>query len=499
MHRHRGTITASLLASVAALGAGCSEEPPPRLPTRPVGKPVNVLIVSLDTTRADRLGPYGRTTAKTPRLDALAAEGTTFESAFTPIPSTFPSHSTLFTGRYPQSHGVHDNAVYVLGSEQVTLAELLQAKGYATGAFVSAFVLDAQFGLDQGFATYDDEVDTPLMKFDVSKLPKDLPDARKKWEATIATAYQRRGDSTTQRALEWLGGLGAEPFFLWVHYFDAHQPYQPPPPWDRHFDPSYRGPMDGDQRKFWPLYKRGQITAADRDHMTALYDGEIAWQDECLGRLLDGLRKVGRFDETLIVVVADHGEALGEHSQIYEHNSEVYDEVMRVPLVVRRPDLSARGERVKPLVRTLDVAPTVLEWLGMAPEPAMQGQSLLPFTDADGERRAAAEGPGSILLEALRERQVNPTPRSLVALRSDRWKAIVTLDAQGEALRTELYDLERDPFEKRDLAATEPERADQLRAQVLRQLKELPKASGNARELGELDNEALRALGYAGD
>ncbi len=464
-----------------------------------MGQPVNVLVVSLDTTRADRLGPYGFKAAKTPRLDALAAEGTTFERAFTPIPSTFPSHSSLFTGRYPQSHGVHDNAVYFLGAEQTTLAELLQARGYATGAFVSAFVLDSQFGLDQGFAAYDDHVDTPLMKFDVSKLPKDLAEDRKKWEATIATAYQRSGDSTTNAALDWLSGLGQQPFFLWVHYFDAHQPYQPPPPWDRAFDPDYRGPMDGDQRKFWQLYKRGQLGAGDREHMSALYDGELAWQDEQLGRLLDGLRKVGRFDETLIVVVADHGEALGEHKQIFEHNSEIYDEVMRVPLIVRRPDASARGERVAPLVRTLDVAPTVLEWLRLPPEPAMQGRSLLSFTDADPARRAAAEAPGEILLEALRERQINVVPNSLIGLRSERFKVIVTLDRANEPVKVELYDLELDPGEKRDLAAAQPERAATLRDEALRQMRELPPPVGsNARELEALDSEALHALGYAG-
>ncbi len=478
--------------------AGCGDDPPAPTPTQPIGRPVNVLIVTLDTTRADRLAPYGHTAAQTPRLAALAADGTLFQNAFTPIPSTFPSHSSLFTGKYPQSHGVHDNAVYVLGSEQTTLAELLKAEGYATGAFVSAFVLDSQFQLDQGFDVYDDHVDQPLMKFDVSKLPKELPKDRRKWEATIGTAYQRRGDATTKAALDWLGNLGSQPFFLWVHYFDAHQPYQPPPPYDRAFDADYRGTMDGDQRRFMALAQRGQLHAEDQEHMVALYDGELAWQDECLGRLLDGVKKVGRWDETLVVVVADHGEGLGEHPpQIFEHNSGIYDETVRVPLIVRRPDASVRGEQVAALVRTIDVMPTVLDWLKLAPDPAVQGFSLLPFTDADAARRAAAEVPGEIVLEALRERQINPTEESLVGLRSGAFKVIVTLNRAGEAVKTQLFDLAADVAEKRDLAPAQPARAERLRDEVLQRLVALRKpAASNARELDALDSDALRALGY---
>ncbi len=486
------------LAAAVPLSASCGESNPTPLPTVPVGKPVNVLVITLDTTRADHLGSYGRARVKTPRLDGLAAEGTLFEKAFTPIPSTFPSHSTLFTGRYPASHGVHDNAVYSLGAEQRTLAELLHERGYATGAFVSAFVLDHQFGLDQGFEVYDDQVDLPLMKFDVSKLPKELDPARRKWEVTLATAYQRRGDATTTAALQWLGGLGSRPCFLWVHLFDAHQPYQPPPPWDRAYDPDYQGPMNGDQRAFWPLQARGAIRRADVDHMVALYDGEISWLDEQVGRLLEGVRKVGRWNETLVLVVADHGEGLGEHSQIFEHNSEIYEETVHVPLLVRRPEESARGARVGALVRTLDVAPTLLDWLGLDPEPAMQGRSLLPFTDRSAEVRDAAEGAGEVLLEALRERQVNPVAESLLGLRSETFKVIVALDGAGAVKRVELYDLAADPGEKHDLADSQPARADKLRARALELHGSLPRpASSGARELGALESEALRALGYA--
>ena len=192
-----------------------------------------------------------------------------------------------------------------------------------------------------------------------------------------------------------------------------------------------------------------------------------------------------------------HGEGLGEHTQIFEHNGEIYDEVMRVPLIVRRPDPSARGERVTALVRTLDVAPTVLEWLALPPEPGMQGQSLLAFTAEEEEIRAAAEGPGEILLEALRDRQVNPVELSLLGLRGEGFKAILALDRAGEVKKVELFDLRQDPHENVDLAPEQPERAKTLRARILALEQSLPRPQqSNVRELGALESDALRALGY---
>lgn len=470
----------------------------------PVGRPTNVLLVTLDTTRPDHLGCYGGR-AKTPQLDRLCAEGVRFDAAFTPIPSTFPSHAALMTGRYPQSVGVHDNAVYFMPAEPATLAETLRERGYATGAFVSAFVLDKQFRLDQGFEVYDDRVDRPLMANDLSKIPAGMDPARKKWEATIATAYQRRGDATVKAAGEWLGGLGARPFFLWVHLFDAHQPYQPPPPHERDYDPDYRGAMDGDQRPFFAARRKGTLQPGDFDHMVALYDGELSWLDDCVGQLLDAVSGVGRMDETLVVVVGDHGEGLEEHHQVFEHNSELYDEAVHVPLIVRRPGAAAHGEKVAALVRTIDLAPTISEWLGLPADGGAQGRSLLGFTEADAAKRAAAESPddgdgagsGEILLEALRARQINPVAESLIGLRDKKWKVIVALGADDEPKRVELYDLEADPGEKHDLSRERAEIAMKLRDKALGLYRQLPKPAGdNARELNAIDNDAVKQLGY---
>jgi arylsulfatase A-like enzyme len=499
MHRARRNIAGlgAPLAAGLALAAACrKDEAAGPAPAPPRG---SVLVITLDTTRADRLGCYGDARAKTPNLDRIATEGTLFEHAYTPIPSTFPSHSTIFTGLYPRSHGVHDNAVYVLAPERTTLAERLHERGFATGAFVSAFVLDSQFGLDQGFDVYDDEVDRPLYAGDAARVAATAEAERKRWEATLASAFQRRGDVTTDHALAWLKERGRAPFFLWVHLFDAHQPYQPPPPFDREFDPGYSGRMDGDARRFWQARAEGTLKRADVEHMQALYAGEIAFLDVQVGRLLDGLRAGGRLDDTLVVVVADHGEGLGEHQQIFEHNSELYEEAVRVPLLVRRPDASARGERVAALARTLDVAPTILEWLGLAVPSEMQGVSLLPFTDAAKERRDRAAGADEILLEALRERQINPVEHSLLGLRGPTLKAILTTAADGSVARTEVYDLDADPTERRDLAGTRPDRAAKLGERALALQRELPVPGGDCgRELSAIDNAALRALGYGG-
>jgi arylsulfatase A-like enzyme len=282
-----------------------------------------------------------------------------------------------------------------------------------------------------------------------------------------------------------------------VHYFDAHQPYQPPPPWDRAFDPGYRGPMDGDPRRFWMLHQQGRATRADVEHMVALYDGEISFLDAWIGRLFDGVRAAGRWDETLVVVVADHGEGFGEHGQLFEHNSEIFDEAMRVPLLIRRPEASARGERTDALARTIDVAPTIVEWLAIEPQAAMQGQSLLAFTAADPAARAAASGPEEVLLEALRERQVNPTPHSFVGLRGADWKLIVTYDEKSSIRKTEFFDLSVDPEEKHPLVDDTSDRAVRLQRRLFDAYWNLPRpARSNARELGALDSDALRALGY---
>ncbi|PYT05861.1 MAG: hypothetical protein DMF49_12895, partial [Acidobacteria bacterium] len=253
------------------------------LPTpscRRSGRPV-LLLVTIDTLRADHLGCYGYSTAATPVIDALAHEGTRFTAASTVTPLTLPAHATILTGRYPRSTGVRNNGMFTLPREELTLAEALKAAGYETGAFVGAFVLSSSFGLSQGFDIYDESFD----------MKRQGP-----------TADERRADTVNAAVYRWLERRPSGPLFLWVHYFDPHARYEPPPPFDRQF-------------------------------ASSPYDGEIANVDQALGKLLERLRSIAGRGELAVVLVADHGEGLGEHGEA-THGLFVYESTLHVPLIL---------------------------------------------------------------------------------------------------------------------------------------------------------------------
>jgi len=494
-------LSAGLLGGIVLFSSACDQAPvttPPR----------NVLLVTLDTLRPDRLHCYGNPRIATPTLDRLAREGTLFERAYSPIPSTLPSHCSIMTGTYPGRHGVHDNGVYFLEDEAVTLAERLREAGHATAAFVAAFVLDAQFNLSQGFDTYDDDMDLPLTRG--TEAPEGLDEGRRRWFVQAASSYQRRGEVVTRRALDWLGEQSNQPFFLWVHYFDAHQPYQAPEPFSTLYDPDYDGPMDGDAITWWGVFnelqdrarrsgepERSELEARinrDHGHMVARYDGEVSYLDAQLGRLLSGLQELGRLQNTLVVVVGDHGESFGEHRvQLWEHNATVFDDALHVPMLLRRPDGVGAGRRVAGLVRTIDVAPTVLDWLGLPGFEDIQGRSILPLTE-DPE----ADAPGEILIEALRNEQLRPTPHSYLGLRTEHHKLILEFDSEGEIVDRRIYDLVADPGERRPIADDDAPGDPQTLAQrVLDEHAALGRGGSlPTRGLDEVSSEALRALGY---
>ena len=260
---------AALIAVVVAVALGAwAVLGRPRWARRllPPKAPRNLLLVSLDTTRADHLGCYGYSAGQTPRLDALARSGLRFEKATTVVPLTLPAHSSLLTGTFPAWHGVRDNGGFYLGDEQVTLAEVLRDKGYRTGGFIGAFVLDRRWGISQGFERYFDEFD--LEKFN---------------DAPSMDVIQRPGSEVVDKALEWLRADRERPFFAWVHLYDPHAPYEAPEPYRSRFPRTAVG----------------------------AYDAEIAATDAQVGRLLDALDLDGRLDETLVIAVGDHGEMLG--------------------------------------------------------------------------------------------------------------------------------------------------------------------------------------------
>lgn len=356
--------------------------------------PVGVVIITLDTTRADRLATYGFMSGSTPAIERLARRGVVFEQALTTAPLTLPAHASLFTGLLPPNHGVRDNADLPLDASHLTLAESLRARGVQTGAFVGSAVLDADRGLSQGFDAYDTVGEGPNRPF------------------------QRAGDAVMNEAIRWLEGTGGAPFFLWAHLYDAHRPYEAPEP--------YRS------------------AGADP------YLAEISFADAQIGRLLNTLEARGILDETLIIVVADHGESLGGHGE-RDHGIFLYESVMRVPLIISAPRVLPG--RISGLVRITDLMPTVLDLFGVAPPPAdgvsladvLGGERQLPDLEAYGE--------------SLYPRRFGWSP--LFSLRSGRYKFI-------DAPEPELYDLTRDPFEERNIFSERATLAALMRTRLAR-------------------------------
>ena len=286
----------------------------------------NLLLITLDTVRADRLGIYGYESASTPALDSLAMAGMRFEWAIGPTPLTLPSHATLLTGVYPPEHGLHSNLSGALGEEIETLAKVVSRQNYRTAAFISAFVLDARFGLAQGFEVYNDDLsETTAARNEVAEVP---------------------GNVVTDRALEWLEDESGSPFFCWVHLYDAHAPYQPPEAFRSRFDDPY--------------------------------DGELSFADSQVGRLIAWLDENSLRSRTLVVVVGDHGESLGDHGED-QHGFFIYNSTIRVPLIFSWPEQIRANSVVSQVVGMVDVFPTITDLLQVEGPRNISGQSLLPL------------------------------------------------------------------------------------------------------------------------
>jgi arylsulfatase A-like enzyme len=398
---------------------------------RVTGAPVGVVVITLDTTRADRLPAYGLMDVAMPHLDRLAREGVVFEQASSVGPLTLPAHCSLFTGLFPPGHGVRDNSGPPLAPEHTTLADILQAQGFVTAALVGSVVLDADRGLAQGFDLY-------------RGIARDGASANHRTGMT----GQRRADNVVTDAIRWLEGIGGSRFLLWTHLYDAHRPYDPPEPF--------------------------------RSRYTDPYVGEIAFADSQIGRLLDTLERRGFLDRTIVVVAGDHGESLGEHGE-RDHGIFIYESVLRVPLIVRAPGSAPR--RVAAAVRLVDVMPTVLDMLDL-PQPPVDGVSLTGLMS--GRRRQLDL---DVYAESLYPQRFGWSP--LRALRSGRFKLI-------DAPRPELYDLDRDPFEERNLYDERRALAQAMTARV----DVLASGSGQTtRSLLPIAGEQqaqLAALGYVG-
>jgi len=393
------------------------------------GADLNLLVVTVDTLRPDRLSCYSTAHLRTPRIDALAAKGVLFERAFAHDPETLPSHTNIFLGMTSLAHGVSENSKSIVAPDFETLAELLKSRGFATGAFVSGFPLDSRFGLNQGFDVYDDH----------------YPAKAKPGEAFS----ERRADRTVAAALKWLAGQKGK-WFCWVHLWDPHDPYAPPEPYATQFkdDP---------------------------------YSGEVAYVDAELGRLMDALGQAGLEGRTAVVLTGDHGESLGDHGETY-HGYFAYNATLWVPLIIAAP--GAKAGRVKDHVSHVDIFPTVCDLLGLEKPASLQGGSLSPFLR--GRTRPARP----IYFEAL-EAYIN---RGWAPLRGviENGKKFISSPIP------ELYDMESDFAEEKDLAATSNLPAFQKRLQEVMKQGESSLAALSGRRTTDRETlERLRSLGYA--
>ncbi len=469
----RAVLAASLAALAVAVAAGGATAlarvlaGPRRQPGRAVAP--SVLLISIDSLRADHVRCYGYDRETTPAIDALAREGARFSTVISPTSWTLPAQLTLLTGLPPEAHGVVNDRRR-LRAGVPTLASAFQRAGYETAGFAAGPYLAAEYGFLAGFDFYDDG----------------------RIAGTFSSHRSRRGSAEVVDATEaWLGSRAAaprRPFFAFVHLFDCHAEYAPPPPFDALFDPGYRGPVDGrvDDRRV----VRPGMAPRDLAHLVALYDGAIRFTDSCVGHLVEYLRKRGALDDTIVVVTADHGEEFFEHGAI-AHENNLYDEVLRVPLVIRYPAALPRGSTVTAAVRLMDVPPTLLALAGASdrrfgrlrdggPQACV---NLLPLT------RGGTRGDAPPLVA------FGDLHGTVASVRTDRFKLVRR--AFGP-VKEELYDLQADPGERRNLAPSGPAILSEMRSalsewRLLWRLDE-PPAAAFVPEAEHL--KRLRALGY---
>lgn len=405
----------------------------------------NLLLISLDTTRPDRLAACGGTAVPSPSLDRVLGGGFLFTEMIAPAPITLPSHASLFTGLNPYAHGVRENIEYALPAGPPTLAEAFRDAGYATAGFAAAFVMNRRFGLGRGFELYQDGMWGP--------------------EPGLGPqTVELRGDVVANRASAWIGeyaarrrsGAESRPFFLFVHFFDAHAPYTPPPPYDR-------------------------------EYVGRAYDGELAYQDACLGKVLDALEQGGEAGRTLVWVVSDHGEGLGDHGES-QHSIFLYDPTVRVVSILRPPPRDGRFRAGKPRLRIdapaslIDVAPTLCDLASVAGMPQSEGKSLRPLL-------AGGNGADPVYCETLSP-MLTYHWAPLRAVRTAEWKYI-------RAPRSELYNLRNDPLERVNLVGRQPAEAARLDAALGAFLARESGGGGAARRLPSAEElERLRSLGY---
>ena len=451
--RGRARVALALSLSLAPFVAGCGGG------ETSAARP-NVLVISIDSLRADHLGTYGYGRDTSPTIDALARAGSVFEHAASQAPWTLPAHASLLTSLHERTHQASD-VDRRLDPARPTLASVLRAAGYATRAIVSGAFLQARFGLDSGFEVYDDRL---------AKV------GNRKSHEVVTSDWVNRG------ALELLDGAH-EPFFLFVHYWDVHYDYLPPAPYDTKFAPDYHGTLTSARFMENDAIRAG-MDPDDVAHLEALYDGEIAWVDAHVGALLAELTRRGLDQRTIVVLTADHGDEFFEHGE-KGHMHSLYEELLHVPLVVRAPGLPAGG-RVAQRVGLIDVMPTVLELAGVAAPAGLEGHSLAPLLR--GEPWTARP----VFSETTKARKSKAKSES----KTDSWCVydgdLKRISFAGDRYPPEVYDLAADSGEQHRL----PDAA-ALERQLAEWFERVP--AGEVVQNTGVDDETLRnlrALGY---
>jgi arylsulfatase A-like enzyme/Tfp pilus assembly protein PilF len=393
-------------------------------------KGYNVILITIDTLRADHLPIYGYSNVKTPNFVALAGESLVFQDAIAEIPLTLPSHTSILTGLLPVAHHVRDNATFTLDPAKTTLAEILKSNGYATAAFVSSAVLDSRYGLGQGFEFYFDNLDESGV------------------EMVPGSGLERRGQDTEMEVEEWLAANRNRKTFVWMHLYDPHDPYKPPEPYAT-------------------------------EYRTHPYDGEIAYTDEVIGKLLSRLRELDQWQKTIVILTADHGESLGEHGEP-THGVFLYDSTIKVPLLIRLPNGPRKS--IADLVRHVDIAPTILDLVGIDTPSYMQGKSLLRLISGnEGGRSAFSES-------RYAEIHYGWSP-----LRSITTKDFKYVDAP----KPELYSRKMDPHEANNIYADNRDIVKKLKDELQDiRTKNSDSDIQPARKIDPEMEERLRALGY---
>jgi len=394
---------------------------------------LNLVLITLDTTRADKIGCYGYEKARTPNLDLLAAKGVRFSDAYCQVPLTLPSHCSILTGTYPIYHKVRNNGSYYLSHRHVTLAEILKERGYKTAAFVSSFTVDSRFGLDQGFEEYDDN-------FQEDEVMKRL-------------RSERRAEKVYSSFSDWVDKNDEQKFFCWVHFYDPHLPYDPPSPFKEEF-------LDNP------------------------YDGEIAYMDHYLGKLIDKLEEKGKLDNTLIVIAGDHGEALGERGEL-DHGFFIYDNTLKVPFILYCEKNIPQGKVIHSRVRLIDIMATVLEMLEIPVNKEIQGANLLKYIGGEGKDDLPS------YVETYYPREMCHWSE-LIGLIDREWKYI-------QAPKEELYNIKRDPGEEKNLIDKEKKIASAMKERLKDIIKDYSsEIAVGKKKLTLEEQERLRSLGYVG-